>query len=204
MTQAHSLNRRALLHRASLMLGGSLSAPAMLGVLNGCAARPPAANWSPRTLDNVGFATVAEITDIMIPATETAGARDVGVPGFIDTLLTDVYPPADRDRYLAGLESFRAVARHESGGDFLVMSADGRQRLVQAQHDAAVDAGFASDHRPFILMTKELTLLGYFTSQPGATRALQYDPLPGVYIGCQALADAGNGRTWASEKSLPF
>ena len=58
--------------------------------------------------------------------------------------------------------------------------------------------------RPFMLMVKELTLLGYFTSEVGATQVLQYNPLPGPYRGCVPLAQAGNGRLWAEEQSRRF
>jgi len=47
-------------------------------------------------------------------------------------------------------------------------------------------------------MTKELTLLGFFTSEPGATQVLQYVAVPGAYKGCVPLAEAGNGKTWAT------
>ena len=46
-------------------------------------------------------------------------------------------------------------------------------------------------------MTKELTLLGFFTSEPGATQVLQYEPVPGAYHGCIPIAEAGNGKQWA-------
>ena len=47
-------------------------------------------------------------------------------------------------------------------------------------------------------MTKELTLLGFFTSEPGATQVLQYEPVPGAYHGCIPIAEAGNGKQWAT------
>lgn len=204
MTQPFTLTRRAALQRVAVLLGGSLSAPAVLGVLNGCSASPPAPGWQPRSLSDQGLATVAAITDIMIPATDTPGALNVGVPAFIDGLLTDVYPLAERERYLAGLEAFRTDVQRESGTDFLELPAEQQYRLVRDSHDAAVDAQFPAERRPFILHTKELALLGYFTSEPGATLVLQYQAIPGAYVGCQPLAQAGNGRTWATEKSLPF
>jgi hypothetical protein len=33
-------------------------------------------------------------------------------------------------------------------------------------------------------MMKQLTLLGFFTSEPGATKAVRYIPVPGRYDGC--------------------
>jgi hypothetical protein len=53
-------------------------------------------------------------------------------------------------------------------------------------------------------MTKELTLLGFFTSEPGATQVLQYVPIPGSWHGCVPLSEAGNGKTWAGEQSGRF
>ena len=58
--------------------------------------------------------------------------------------------------------------------------------------------------RPFILMTKELTLLGFFTSKAGATQILQYQAVPGSYHACVPLAQAGNGKTWAFPPGLEF
>ena len=53
-------------------------------------------------------------------------------------------------------------------------------------------------------MTKELSLLGYFTSQAGATQVLQYNPVPGPFRGCVELSQAGNGKTWAVEATSRF
>jgi hypothetical protein len=52
--------------------------------------------------------------------------------------------------------------------------------------------------KPFFLMAKELTLMGYFTSEEGATKVLQYEAVPGAYKGCIPLKEAGQGRTWAT------
>ena len=58
--------------------------------------------------------------------------------------------------------------------------------------------------RPFILTMKELALLGFFSSQPGATQILQYLPVPGRLEACIALSEAGNGKTWALETPYRF
>ena len=42
----------------------------------------------------------------------------------------------------------------------------------------------AEDPPHYFAMMKQLTLLGYFTSEPGATKALRYLPVPGRYEGC--------------------
>ena len=55
-----------------------------------------------------------------------------------------------------------------------------------------------------ITMTKERSLLGFFTAPAGATQVLQYDPVPGAYRARIPVAEAGNGRTWAVETAGAF
>jgi hypothetical protein len=53
-------------------------------------------------------------------------------------------------------------------------------------------------------MTKELALLGFFTSEPGATQIQQYVAVPGALHACIPLSQAGNGKTWAPENTARF
>ena len=181
-------------------MGGVVSAPAIMGVLNGCAAKPTI-DWKPVFLSQDQGILITEVAEIIIPKTDTPGAKDVGVPGFIDLMLKDVYSKEDQDRYLEGLKAFDDAAKKEYGDSFIDLSSEQRTAFVKKVHDAAVEAENATTpapERPFILMTKELTMLGFFTSEPGATQVLQYVAVPGAYKGCIPLSEAGNGKTWAT------
>lgn len=48
----------------------------------------------------------------------------------------------------------------------------------------------------YFSMMKELTLLGFFTSEPGATKALRYSAVPGKYDGCMPYQKGDKG--WAT------
>lgn len=209
------MNRRDAIRRVALLMGGAVSMPAILGVLGGCSAEPGAgadagAGWKPAFLTPEQAALVAEVAEIMIPRTDTPGARDVGIAAFIDTMLKDAYPEDGQRRFVAGLADFEAHALHEHGRAFLALEPEQRTAMVKQAHDPAVEAERQSAlpleerQRPFILTMKELTMLGYFTSEPGATQVLQYRPVPGAYHACVPLRQAGNGRTWATETSRPF
>lgn len=50
--------------------------------------------------------------------------------------------------------------------------------------------------RPFFAHVKELTIVGYYTSEVGAAKELQYKHVPGRYDGCAPLDEIG--RTWAA------
>ena len=166
----------------------------------------------PSVLTQPQFAVVSAVSELIIPRTDTPGAIDVGVPAFIDLMLKDVYGPEDRQRYLSGLAELDAASQSGEGRKFVALGAPQQVALVRKVHDAAVveEHRIRSSHsdgpvqRPFILMTKELTLLGFFTSQVGATQVLQYAAVPGAYQACVPLEQAGNGKTWAVQPGIEF
>ena len=129
---------------------------------------------------------------MMIPRTDTPGAKDVGIPAFIDKMLKDAYPKEEQARFFAGLADFEAQAKREHGRAFLELEPALRTALVKQVHDPAVKVDQASNlpvaerGRPFILTMKELTMLGYFISEAGATQVLQYRPVPGRVLRLRA------------------
>ncbi|HET9448599.1 MAG TPA: gluconate 2-dehydrogenase subunit 3 family protein [Steroidobacteraceae bacterium] len=213
MSDRIQMNRRELLQRVAMLMGGAISAPAVLGILNGCSPKP-GASWQPLFLSKEEGAVVEAVADLIVPRTDTPGAREVGVPAFIDVILKDVYPSEDQARFVSGLKDFDSEAQRAHGKAFLKLQPAQQLSFLQEQHDAAVAAEKAQDaakdvpvsqrKRPFVLMMKELTLLGFFTSQVGATKVLQYEAVPGGFKPCVPVAEAGNGRTWATETSLRF
>jgi gluconate 2-dehydrogenase gamma chain len=126
-------------------------------------------------------------------------------------MLKDVYPSEDQQRFLTGLQEIDNEASKSQGKTFVELDAKAQEQLVRKYHDAAVNAerearATSKPHlkRPFVLMTKELTMLGYFTSQAGATEVLQYSAVPGAFHGCVPIKEAGNGKTWAQDMSMEF
>jgi hypothetical protein len=219
------MNRREAIQRAALLVGGTISVPTILSVLESCA-RKAGPDWKPAALSGEELAVVSTVADILLPRTDTPGALDVGVPAFIDTLLKEAYLPEERSHFLEGLREFDAAARRSAGKPFVELDPQAQRLLVQQFQEAAVaEARAAQDReqeevvrelksaeplaqrtelapatrkRPFILTTRQLTLLGFFTSRPGATEVLQYAPIPGAYHGCLPVGQAGNGRRWAT------
>jgi hypothetical protein len=194
------MDRREAIKRTAWLMGGVISAPAIAAVLNGCSSKP-GIDWKPQFLSAEQAALVTKVSDFIIPKTDTPGASDVGVPSFIDLILKDVYSKEDQDRFTSGLQAFDDGAKTAYGDIFVDLDEADQQAYVKKIHDEAVQKERNTDpapKRPFILMMKELTMLGYFTSEVGATQVLQYDPVPGSYKGCIPLSEAGNGRTWAS------
>jgi gluconate 2-dehydrogenase gamma chain len=182
------IERREILRRAAWVLGGAISAPAALAILQGCSAKEGATGVAAPTLKFLKpdqFAVISEIAEIMIPKTDTAGARDAGVPAFIDVVLDAVYDQDSKDRFNTGCAEFAAAAQ-AGGKSFLDQEPAARAALVKSTLETAL-AG-PRDPKPFILMTRELALLGYFTSQSGITQNMTYEAVPTVYHGCVPVA----------------
>lgn len=193
------MDRREALKRTAWIMGGAVSAPAIMGLLKGCAAKPTI-DWKPVFLSSEQGALITQLSEIIIPKTDTPGAKDVGVPGFIDQILNECYKKEDQDNFLAGLKEFDDEAKKEYGNPFTELDAEQQTAFVKKIHDAAVNAEDSGTppQRPFILAVKELVMLGYFSSEAGATQVLQYNPVPGSYKGCIPVSEAGNGKTWAT------
>lgn len=193
------MDRREALRKTALLMGAAVSATAFAGIMQGCKATPEL-TYTPSFFTEDQARLISELAQTIIPKTDTPGAKEAGVPGFIDQILKECYKKEDQDKFLTGLAEFDAAAKAAHGDSFIYLDAEKQLAFVKAQNETAVTAVKAdsSIERPFILSAKELTLLGFFTSQPGATQVLQYEAVPGAYKGCIPLSEAGNGKTWAS------
>lgn len=147
----------------------------------------PTLTWTPKALSSDQARTLDVVAEVIIPATETPGARAAGVPQFVDRALAGYYDPADGARLKAGLDRIDSDARAAHGAAFASLT--GAQQLaLLTRYDAEGVAFFRA--------LKELITIGYFTSEPGATIALRYDPVPGDYRGCIPFSEVGRG--WAT------
>ena len=187
------IGRREALRRTAMLLGGVLSAPAIAGVLAGCDSRTADGTW--RALTSEQGDLVATLAEHIIPETDTPGARAAGVHVFIDRMLAGHYGEEDRKRVLDGLEEFDERARRECGNAFIRCSAE-KQRVLLMRVDEEAFAPLAGRRDvPWFRTIKELTVLGYYTSEIGATRELRHVAVPERFEGCVPLTQIG--RTWS-------
>ena len=78
--------------------------------------------------------------------------------------------------------------------EFLEQQPEQRAALVRQSLETAL-AGERTP-KPFILMARELTVLGYFTSQVGITENMDYNPVPTAYHGCVPLSQMKKHVYW--------
>ena len=194
------MDRREAIKRVGMLLGGALSASTVAGVLGGCRAEPSATVYAPQTLSAPQDELVTVLAELIIPETDTPGAKAAGVNVFIDKMLGGWFKDDERAGFLDGLADVEARAQAAYGKAFPALNLDEQTALLTELEDAAIAAmadpqAAAGAGRPFFSVLKELTLVGYYTSEIGATQELRYERSPGRYDGCVPYADLG--RAWA-------
>ena len=177
---------RALGSFAALPFLGSIGVEELAEV--GRRAHERARESGPRVLTPGQHEMVTQAAERIIPRTTTPGATDAKVADFIDTMLADWYAPAERDRFLAGLDALdgRAAAASATGRAFVVLD-EGSQTEILTSFDWDVQrlrsARSADADRHWFAMLKFLTVWGFYTSRAGMVDELRLQVAPGRYDG---------------------
>ena len=158
----------------------------MGAILSGHRAEPAPAGWIPQALTAGQADLLGTLVDLIIPPTDTPGAKDAGVPVFIDKLLSDWVESEDRVRFQAGLAVVDEEMQETHGVAFREATPEQQNALLTRLDREAI---------PFFAKLKEWTLVGYYTSEIGATQELQWLANPGRYDADLPLEEVGP--TWA-------
>ena len=145
--------------------------------------------------------TLSAIAERILPTTDTPGAGDAEIPGFVDRLLAGWLPDAARDHLLAELDRFddRCRERHPDAAGFLDLSESVQDELLTGAQDEALaqrdGRAFSRNvnrlhEQPFFDLVKWLTLFGYYTSEAGMKSELGYRIVPGRWDPCVDIEDA--------------
>jgi hypothetical protein len=177
------VTRREAIRRVSALLGG-VSLIGQSAWLAGCTTAESA---SRDLFSESDVVLLDEIADTILPATKTPGAKAAGVGPFIAIMVRDTYDPREQRVFRDGLETLERESRKQSGGGFMASSPTQRLALLERLDREAIEymRGPGANDRPhYFRMMKELTLLGYFTSEIGYTQAMRYVETPGRFEPC--------------------
>jgi hypothetical protein len=185
-----------MLHRRDALKGLAFTVGA---AATGWASRAASAplEWTPTALTTEQARVLDIVSELIIPTTDTPGARAAGVPQFIDRALTNYCDQAQRELLIGGLTRIDADARASHGDVFVALKPEQQVALLtDYDQEVAIGKGQNPGQPHFFAALEDWVTIGYFTSEAGATMALQYDPVPGAYNGCVPLAEVG--RAWAT------
>lgn len=140
-----------------------------------------------------------EVAETILPTTpKSGGAKAAGIGAFMDRYVADCLEESDQEILRSGLGQLDQRSQEQSGKSFLKSAADKRHDLlvtldIEAEAYQQKRQGQTPPH--YFTLFKGLTLLGYFTSEVGATQALRYVPVPGRYEGAIPYQDGD--KAWA-------
>lgn len=166
------------------------------------AAEPPdpglsAADWKPRFFDDHQDQTVLVLADLVIPETDTPGARAAQVDRFIDLLLSTDAPGTGEDtggsdfadlllrkgsleaqkRYIAALSWLDGHCLAQHSKPFTALDRPEQETILDLLTHSTDSPQLGSGRESFALI-KSSIVTAYYSSEIGALRELKYQTNP--------------------------
>lgn len=186
------MKRRDAINRVALLVGGAFSLPTLTAMQRWD--DPQAAPRAVFQLTEMQRKLVGEVAEMIIPKTDTPGAKEAGVPTFVEMMLNDCYEQPEHRSFQQGVDAllkadFLDQTPQQRTATLLQLQTDTKKQM-EAYNVQQSKMGDNEDRElmnkqkqgvPFWRLMKELTLLGYFTSEAGIMGSFEYVPVPGKF-----------------------
>lgn len=194
------MDRRALLKTMSITLGYAVVSPTLLQILSSCEKKHNL-NWKPKLLSQSEAFVVEQLSNLIIPSSNTVGAIDVNVPKFIDLILIDLIPKNEKKAILKGAKVFQSKFKELFKKDVLkgtneefslilstYFNIDPQKQerifeLIKKSENEVINKELYFLYK-YLIFIRTNTLYGYYTSKEVGTEILNYNPIPGHYNAC--------------------
>jgi hypothetical protein len=181
------------------MLGLSLTVPSLAAKASGV----------PLTADELTL--IGEVSELIIPTTDTGGALAAGVPEFVKMMLSDWFSTAERENFISGMHEFSAGASKKYGKKFGDLPASQKDQYfgelmatAEAAQTSTSGAGASAPRTPFVVLMKRLTIFGYYTSELGATTELHQQIATDQYVPAAVVKPGDRADSGILSAMYPF
>ena len=174
------MNRREAVQYISILLGGTVVGSNVF--LSGCKSNTGVS----ATFTDADVAYLDEIADTILPATKTPGAKAAKTGQFMTVMVNDCYEEKDQKIFHEGMKKLNDLSKKSYGDLFVKITPEQRHELLvklDVEQKEYMKNKKKDDPSHYFRMMKELTMLGYFTSEIGCTQARRYVETPGHYDG---------------------
>lgn len=124
---------------------------------------------------------LAEVSETIIPATDTPGARELQLHLFTLKMIDDCYDPDSQRKFIDGLKQVNDFSEQKGERAFVSMNQEERIKIVE---DISAGKEASDNLEYFLTETKKLTVRGYLNSKYVMTGLLPYVQIPGHFTGC--------------------
>lgn len=178
------MDRREAITKVGFLLGGTIIGSSIFLEIGCKPSATKSASGSFLKADQIAF--LNEVGETILPATSSPGAKAAKVGEFMDVMVRDCYTKRDQGIFREGMDRLDEQCKKDQGKSFMECSPAQRTAFLtkmDAKQKAYMAAKTPEQPSHYFRMMKELTLLGFFTSEVGATKALRYVAIPGKYDG---------------------
>lgn len=174
------MNRREAVQYISLLLGGTLVGANAF--LSGCKSNTGVS----MTFTPEDVAYLDEVADTILPPTKTPGAKAAKTGQFMTVMINDCYEEKNQKIFHEGMKKLNDFSQKTYDNTFVKLNPQQRHDLLvklDNEQKEYMKNKKKEDPSHYFRMMKELTMLGYFTSEIGCTQARRYVETPGHYDG---------------------
>ncbi len=210
------MNRREALKNIGLSAGYIATTPTIISLLQSCQ-KEITLDWTPELLSIDQGKALEKIVDLIIPETDTPGAKSLHIPMFIDKYVNNVFEKEKTQIFSHGmLTIFKelGISDEKTIDDVAITEYDTLlskylrlPREKQREHKKEMaSVKSVNDLKTisqesiafnFLSSVRSLSIFGFRTSEEIAKNVLNYLPVPGEYVGCDSVQNLTGGKDWA-------
>lgn len=171
------MKRRETLKYLGLSIGSVITLPAWANSWNGNALSNNALNIS---LENETL--LAEMVETIIPTTDTAGAKSLGIDKFIQKIVADCLDRPSRETFGQGFELLEEQTKKAHNKSFVQCSSLQRVEILRQ-----IEKDKSNSANKFYGLVKGLTIQGYLNSEYVMVNHYGYKMIPGKFEPCVSI-----------------
>ena len=163
------------------MAGIGISSTFLAGLISGCKPETTGINYRAIMLDQENFTFLRNLTEALIPQSDTPGAIELGLAEWIDTIVKKCYTENDQKQFLSNLIAVNAALNGKTSKSSL-SSLESSLTNTESLKDAYQSI-------------KSMVATAYLANEYVGTKLLNYLPVPGEYVACIPISKT-NGKAW--------
>jgi hypothetical protein len=174
------MNRREALKRTAVITGIAISGSTAISLLQSCQGERNR-SWKPVFFTKEESVLVSAICNVLIPKTETPGAIELHLPQFLDVMINDCLPDAEKV-FRKPFNEFSESVINEFSKSFEKCNSEDQCKIVEDLEEKSESD--ETDKYVFYHIIKDLTQFGYLSSEYVMKNLLDYQPIPVDFKGC--------------------